>query len=302
MDLGSSIVGIFIGIALIILWLPAIYFTEVNNKNNNNEYDILREHIKKHLVVKDIKLNFDSPPSNVSNVIKNEQLAKHNNLYVKTMVETKTKLPNGQVQVIVNPFGQEFVVNIPFYEGKSIGETSYKYLSVQNLIYTDKIVEGNTTTTYYYYAIDKNQSIVKISGLQEYQEEIDMTIYNFEYGPSDTIGQRLGERKISSNVLAKWFGRGGTFLTLLMGLNLLVGPLDSIVQSSDSIGLSVLTFPIKIILALYHSVSFIGAAILTFLMTLLVWSLINKPYISMAVVALIVGMIMYFKNKTSQMY
>ena len=147
-------------------------------------------------------------------------------------------------------------------------------------------------------AIDKTQNIVKISGLQEHQKEIDMKIYDFEYGPINTVGQRLVERKMSSNVFHKWVGRAGTFLMLFAGLNLLVEPLEYVGQSLDSIGFFMLSYPINIFLFLYKTVSFVGAAIFTFLITMLVWSLINKPYISMSIVALIVGMSIYFKNKT----
>ena len=91
----------------------------------------------------------------------------------------------------------------------------------------------------------------------------------------------------SSNKIQKWVFRIGTFLILLIGLNLLVSPLKHILNKTPE----VMNFPIirilkpfvsglsGIVLFLWHTFSFLGSLLLTGILTLIIYLLVNYTVI-----------------------
>ena len=124
-----------------------------------------------------------------------------------------------------------------------------------------------------------------------------MNIYDYEFGPKEDAIIAIKDRKMTDDTVQKMLGRIGTFLMLFIGLSLLVSPLTAIVGLGESLPgpLKLLILPGKIILNIYSTLSFFGSLLLTLIMTFLVWTIINKPMISILVASLLVGLIMFFK-------
>lgn len=284
--MANELTSIIIGIFLILAWLPTIYFTEKNNKGNNEEYDILLKRLPE-MKATDVKLNF---PNNINNenifmdhLIDQNLVAKNNNILVTLTTQNNSKYTTQKSLDKGN-----FIINPITYNGKILSTENYIYLARQNPIGTETLIKNNLNYKYNYYAIDKDAPIAKVTGLQQYEKELDMDIYDFEYGPANTVADKLKERKQEDNSLQKWVGRGVTFFMLLIGLQLVISPLNTIAKIN---GFSPVLSPI---INLYNSLSIIGTIILTFLMTFLMWSLVNKPIISILLLGLISGLMIYF--------
>ena len=141
--------------------------------------------------------------------------------------------------------------------------------------------------------------IMKVDGLQQYQKELDMTIYNYEPGPEVNAINAIKNRKSFSNTLFTWLGRLGTFLMLFIGLTMLISPLTFLNQLGDSLPgpLKLIAIPGKIIESIYNALSFFGSLLLTLLMTFFIWSIINYPLISIVIGGLLIGFLSYFGSK-----
>ena len=108
------------------------------------------------------------------------------------------------------------------------------------------------------------------------------------------------EDRKSSNKIQKWVFRIGTFLVLLIGLNLLVSPLKHILNETPE----VIDFPIirilkpfvsafsGIVLFLWHTFSFLGSFLLTAILTAVVYLLVNHTVIGGASLGVLIIVIL----------
>ena len=137
---------------------------------------------------------------------------------------------------------------------------------------------------------------MQIEGLKEFEKELDITIYDYEFGPKEDAINTIKNRKNNADKIQMWLGRIGTFLMLFIGLSLLISPLTAVVQLGESVPgpLKLFIVPAKIILNIYETLSFFSSLLLTIIMTFLVWTIINKPILSILVGSLLVGLILYF--------
>ncbi len=307
MSITSIIPSMILGIVLIIAWFPAIILSETNNKGNKDEYKLLEEKIEKDLKLSPVELIFgqiEETPTTYNTKNITELINSNKNLYVTGIKKTKTKTTdsNGKEIITANSEtlnGQAF--NIPKVDSVSLNTDDYVYLAKQNKLSSETITDPNNNITYEltYYTIPINKKIMKVEGLQQYAEELDMNIYNYEFAPKEEAIKSIKNRKLGSNTLFKWLGRIGTFLMLLVGLSLLISPLTYLNQLGDALPgpFKILAIPGKIIASLYNSLSFVGSLLLTLLMTFFVWSIINHPLISVVIGGLIVGLLLYFNKK-----
>lgn len=319
MSITSIIPNIIFGIVLIIAWLPVIYFTEKNNKGNNDEYKLLLDKLSSALILTDItsQITFPTPSTNLSptlppgvysiflyyNITYNFMETNNNNLYV--MASRNYKMADSNGNKVNNGTDVNFfkkIINTPLVNNVPMNDVDYVYLAMQNKVFTTTTTDPYDSTVTYdltFYSIPKNRIIMKVDGLLNYKEQLDMDIYTYEFGPEYNAKQAIQNRKSKSDTLQMWLGRIGTFLMLFIGLSLLVSPLRFINELGDALPgpLKLLAIPGKIILSIYDTLSFFGSLILTILMTFFIWSLINHPLISVFIGGMIVGLLLYFNKK-----
>jgi hypothetical protein len=297
-----NIAQTFIGIILIIIWIPVIILTELNNKNNNKEYNLLLKYLENTTYTK-VDLTFNLPISinyqintiGLSYTIPDKYLTE-GILYVEYDIVSQERDARGNTINNIITDNSRFG-DLPKIGEKKMDESNYKYLILQNKVGSDTKTISNTTYNFYFYTIPRNKEIFQVNNLKQYEKELDFPVYEYEFGPEDDIPDIIKKRKLSDSTFQKWAGRIGTFLVLLIGLTSLISPIRSIVQTlQQNRVVSVLLLPLQIIINLYDSISFLASVILTLLMTLLVWAIINKPLISGLLVGMIVGITLFINN------
>ncbi len=309
MSITGIIPSMIFGIVLIIAWLPTIYLTEKNNKGNEDEYDLLLEKIDKNIKLTDIsdKISYSPIPTGKIMVdlyeVKPEDLIDEN-IYInstkKTTTTTTTSDNKTTTNTIIDPGSN---LTMPILINNSPMDTiNYQYLVTANKKKTVTMMDPNNSNisyTFDIFSIPKNKQIMLVEGLREYENELDMTIYDYEFGPKDVAINTIKNRKSSMNTLQKWGGRLATFLILFIGFSLLISPIRFLVSLGNALPgpLKLITIPGQILLSIYDTLSLFGSLLLTLLMTLFVWSLINHPMISILIGALLIGLILYFNKK-----
>ncbi len=304
----NIIPNMIFGIVLIIGWLPVIIMTEKNNKGNSDEYKLLLEKLKTATFT-DVTNTFTFPSViNLNNTdlpqdIKNIQITgdTNNNLFITYVKSTTTTDAKGNKTTSTDTMIKKNVGNV-LIGTSSIDSKNYEYLAMQNNIYSDRIkdtTDENISYNVNIYSIPKNKTFFQVGGLKEFEEELDMTIYDYEFGPKEDAINAIKKRKDNADKLQMWLGRIGTFLMLFIGLSLLVSPLRAIVQLGEALPgpLKLLVLPGQIILSIYEALSLFGSLILTILITFLVWTIINQPLLSILVGSMLVGFILYFQKK-----
>ena len=149
-------------IFFILIWLPGNILTEINNKSNDNEYNILIDKLN-DITTTEVQLTF-VPNNDIlkagNYIIDNSIYNKNNNLYVVTSCETNKKYTT--TKTISKPV----VFGVPTINGTPMDKNNYIFLARQNPIGSDTQYIDNVTYNYNYYAIDKKASIVSIGGLK----------------------------------------------------------------------------------------------------------------------------------------
>ena len=300
------------GIVLIIGWLPIIVLTERNNKGNKEENNKLLDIINNKLILTDITnqitynetiyfKTFGGAIINNVYTFPSTIVNDYGNFYL-TVIQNTTTIDEKNKKITKSTPSTTAIFPI-LVNNELMNENNYMYLAIQNNIVTSNLVDPDNKNINYdvnIYAIPKNKIIMKVDGLQDYLNELDMIIYDYEFGPEDKVIQTIKDRKELSNKLQMWLGRLGTFLMLFVGLALIISPFTAIVELGDNLPgpLKILVLPGKIILSIYHALNLIGSLVLTVLMTFFIWSLINYPLISIIIGGLLIGFILYFrKNK-----
>ncbi len=332
----SIIPSMILGIVLIIAWLPIIYLTEKNNKGNVDEYNLLLKKIDTTLRLTDIKLYYPElslTDDMISSYTIRPEDIKNQNVYIKTtkiIKDDKNKTTEtANATFIITPFMSDSSNKSIKLENTRISDTSsfiinnsyqstttespdnqlnfmnvddYIYLASFNKTYSTTIADptnSNISTLVEVYSIPQDKEIIKIEGLKEYSNELDMIIYNYEFGPKEAAINTIKNRKSSLNTLQKWGGRLATFFMLFIGFSLLISPLTFLVNLGSALPgpLKLITIPGYLLLSLYQTLNIFGSFILTLLMTLFIWSLINHPIVSVLIGGLLIGLIIYFKRK-----
>ncbi len=308
MSITGIIPSMIFGIVLIIAWLPTIYLTEKNNKGNLDEYNLLLERIDKNIKLTDIsnKISYSPIPTGKIMVdiyeVKPEDLIDEN-IYITALKKTTTTTTSDNKTTTNTTIDPSSNLTIPvLINGSSMDIINYQYLASFNKKKSVTIVDPNNSNISYefeIYSIPKNKQIMLVEGLREFENELDMVIYDYEFGPKDIAINTIKNRKSSMNILQKWGGRLGTFLILFIGFSLLISPLRYLVSLGNLLPgpLKLITLPGHILLSIYDTLSFFGSLILTLLMTLFIWSLINHPIVSVLIGALLIGLILYFNKK-----
>jgi hypothetical protein len=303
MQIYEIIPRMIFGIVLIIGWLPIIVLTERNNKGNKDENNILLDLIKSKLVLTDITNQITYDENSYLKMFGIELVTpniinENGILYVSIIKNTITIDENKKTITKSEPMPVAYQL---FVNNVLMNGNNYMYLAMQNKISSRNVIDPDNKNINYdinIYSIPKNKMIMKVEGLQDYLDELDMIIYDYEFGPEDQVIQTLKDRKELSNKLQMWVGRLGTFLMLFVGLALIISPFTAIVELGDNLPgpLKILALPGKIILNIYHALNFIGSLVLTVLMTFFIWSLINYPLISIIIGGLLIGFILYFRK------
>jgi hypothetical protein len=299
----TMIVGIF----LLLAWFPTIIITELNNKGNVDELKYLKTVLESsEISITSVTLTKDTDATNITyndlDIITNDSIPtaySNENLYVvinKTI--TTTEIINGKTQS-VNKIETDYkTFKIPSVDGEKLSETNFKYLAGQREIDSKNITNGDTKYDITFYSIDLTKKFFKITGIDK--EKADIDIYEIEMANNvEEVKEIILKRKTTSNKLQMWLWRLGTFMMMFFGLTSLVTPFRVLSNMLDKLtfGVPILSLPIRFVLNIYDTLSFFGALLITALMTLLVWTIINKPLISVLIAGLIVGLNIYFNKK-----
>jgi len=301
----NSIVGVIIGVFMIIAWLPTIFFTEINNKGNRLEMVKLKEYLNKpEFKTESGSVTGENIASDITynnNVLSSLDFNKGDYIYIyyTGTKETTTTTTDGKTEKTTE--------NI---ESKSFKKTDIKWNSItiiddeqlkhlSTMIRQSEInISNNIKLRLTFYGIKNNTLASKVSGLKQYEDEIDMKVFDYELGgDKETVIRNIIKRKSEDNTLQKWLGRIGTFLLLFVGLMALISPLRYAINIGSTVpGLNFILTPFRWLIGLYDVASFIIAIILTVLMTLFVYALVNYPIISLLLGGIITGLTLYLKK------
>jgi hypothetical protein len=310
MSITSIIPGMIVGIILIIAWIPMIVISERNDKKNNDEYKSLLDDINNDLILTDVtsQTTYPTPISGIPTTYYNSNISSdfmkniNNNCYIIVNKTVKTSDTNGNISSNTTFNFANNIINPPLVNNVVMSNDNYIYLALQNKLtdLTNTTTDPNDNTISYeliYYNIPNNKIIMNVEGLQDKSSNLDVKIYDYEFGPADNVKNTIINRKDKADKVQMWIGRIVSFLILFAGLSLLVSPLRFIVNAEGSLPgiLKFIAIPGQIVLNLYETLSFFGAIILTTLMTFFVWSIFNYPLISVLIGGLLVGLILYFK-------
>ncbi len=306
----SILPSMIVGIMAILAWFPLIIISERNNKKNNDEYQSLLNDIKNNLVLTDVtnQIVYPTPVKDIPtsyyffNITSDFMNSINNNCYIIVNKIIKTTNSDGSTSTTTTYNFANNIINQPVINNVIISNDDYIYLAKQNKLNISNNIttDTNDNTISYeliFYNIPNDKIIMKVDGLQDLANSLEMTIYNYEFGPEETAKNSIINRKEQAKTVQMWIGRIVSFLILFGGLSLLVSPLRFLVNFESSLPgiLKFISIPGQFILNLYEAFSFIGALLLTALMTFFVWSIINYPLISILIGGLLIGLILHFK-------
>jgi len=252
----NNIILLICGIIFIIIWLISNILVELNNKSNEKELNLLIDKLNNiNINQTPVTLTFTTLPTElkINNYIIPNKYYINNNLYVVSSYETERSFTTTKQKI-----GEPVIFGIPTVNGKPMDKDNYIFLARQNPIGFSRNRVDNITYTYNYYAIDNTKEIFKINGLKEFEKELDMSIYIYEYGPIGDIQDNIIKRKQNDNILLKCAGRFITFILLLVGLILVL-----------------LNSPKNKLINIINSHKYINIPIISIILTLLVWVPIN---------------------------
>lgn len=308
-----------IGLILVLLWIPAIFFSEINNRGNSFETKKLKKDLETSflktgkIVNKDFSTNFYNNPITIKNAVGGSVNTNQFRRYQRNIRNSKgrivrTEYYNNWSRPYNNQFNfKEF--DIKFDDGSTVNVNNN---NVRNNDLTKLLVpinqndinvsRGRLIGNSYYPNIrynfmigDKRYNIFKIPtdstvtvfAKNDRLDKIGGDTTSLFYKGIKTKKEIVNDKK-SSNTLQRWLFRIGTFLMLFIGLSLLAAPLKEILEGTSN----VLNFPILnllkpivnalggIVIFLWDTFSFLGSLILTIVLTLIVYFLVNYTLIA----------------------
>lgn len=271
----NPFISVIIGIILILLWIPASFWSEINNKGNRKEQSLLKKNID-NLKITLVTLNDQVKDQKYDNVtIKGS--------YYLIKKETIEKTDNNGKKYTQEEVSDEICNNID-----GLSDYNFIYLAKKN----NPVTHNNGNIKYEIYSIS-NLKLQQISGLLDSTEtETDnkygIPIYEYEYGNIEEIKKTILKRKTEDNIIQKWVGRLLVFLALFIGLVLLIAPIE---EFKDTIKnwFPLISGLLDLVIQLYTTLSFGFSLILTIVLTTLVYLLVNYPLIAVAGIGLGVG-------------
>jgi len=278
----NPIVGIIIGIILILIWLPACFAFEFNNKSNYEEQQQLLGKISELSTdTADINLTLVSGGSTIPTDRLPEQFKAflQGNYYAEYRIITP--VPESDPRI------ESYTETMMYTASSGTAEmtpTNYKHLA---MVYGKRDIHTSTTNGQNHeltiYKLDRNQvdHIVLVKGLLDIGEtethnRFDIPIYTYEIGTVQEIREEILHRKQNSNTAQKLFGRLAVFGLLFGGLMLLITPIRVL---RDLVPM--LRIILDPIMAIYGGMSFTFSLVATIIATAIVYMIVNYPTISM---------------------
>lgn len=308
----NSFVDLFIGIILIILWIPISYYIEVNNKGNRKELDKLKTQIDNIKLTK-TELDFNSNITTKNNVSENilllwpktRDLASMGNylLEVNEIIITRNKKMETNNTLINRLKKKKYSTDTltTIFEkikySTDMHIDNYKYLVKNHLVNSFSIKHNNIEYDFKLYTLipDIINNLYKVSGILDSQEtstynKFDLILYDYEEGPPSTIPDKILNRKTQYNIFQKWGGRLGVFLILLFGLILLIRPIEYIPFTG---------YIFQLLIDLYKGFAFIFSLIATIVLTILMYLIVNYPILALVTILMpfIIKLSMLYVNK-----
>ena len=284
-----SIAGsMIIGLILILLWIPSIIYSELNNKGNRLETENLKKTLEnsflhtgriKSMNDDPILINSQFGKAAISNSIQAKEILKKWTKKHRKVKDSKGKVKyisyydwsdsdiNGSSSIkdfnVVDNDGKEVYINsndLSNFEINRISKlTSRDDVNINlgnRYTWENNFIVPNYSINKYVPNITKkgvfynipNETEVTVFAKNENLEKVDDETVSFLYPGKKTKLAIMNDRK-SSNVIQRWVFRIGTFLVLFIGLNLLVSPLTHILNKTPE----VIDFPIIRILKPFAS-------------------------------------------------
>lgn len=302
----NSIVAVIIGVFMIIAWLPTIFLTEINNKGNRLEMVKLKEYLNKPEFTTETGVLTGTTITTTNTTINDfgiNFLQNNSDKYIfiyYSGTKEKTTTVNNKTETSIDQIGPiDIRKNYIKWNDMNILNNTDELKHLSSIIDTKTFqVDTNTKVQLTFYGIENNTNASKVSGLKQYEDEIDMKVFDYELGgDKETVIRNIIKRKSEDNTIQKWLGRIGTFLLLCIGLMALISPLRYAANIGNNIPvLNVILTPFRWLIGLYDVASILIAIILTVLMTLFVYTLINYPIISLLLGGMITGLTLYLKK------
>jgi hypothetical protein len=245
--------NIISGTVLITALTSTLYLTEINNKKKDDNYNLSLDIINKNVKLTNTTIYY--PEISLTDCIidgykiRQEDII-NRNLYIKSTNNTNnTKSSSFIITPSLNNLNEPIIlkkVNIrdrsdfhinnmnlnlkptsntniiipPNVEVMSI--ENYIYLASFNKTYTEIYEYNNISYTIEVYSIPLNTQIMKVEGLNKYQNELKIPIYEYEFGPEKYAIINIKNRKIKINIYRKWIIRVILIIILLLGLSFII--------------------------------------------------------------------------------
>jgi len=271
---GEIAMKMIIGLILVLLWIPSIFWSEINNKGNNKEIKKLKKDMETALL-KTGKIVNDNFTTNIYN---------NNKILIKSAIGSSINtneyrrysrnIKNSKGRTIrteyYNNWSRPYNIrnnfksfNIKLDDGNilEVDRNKISFNDLKNLkvpVYKNDLsiknntrIYGNTIYPYYgrynYMIGDKRFNLFKIPtnetitvfAKNDRLDKIDGDTSSLFYKGIKTKKEIINDKK-SSNTLQRWLFRIGTFFMLFIGLSLIASPLKEILEGTSN----VLNFPI----------------------------------------------------------
>lgn len=306
----TKIAPVIFGIFLILGWFPLFIITEKNNKQNRDEYNLLKLALNsKEVTITDegILTGEEDLPESTNTLLQLELNKIDTAKFIYIYVEYKTaELDSNNKTIIKNqePIILQKTLSI------DITKENLEFLAKQNLVATNTIKDNGINHTFTIFGIENSKQIFKVDGLKlfnlnnEFGEEFQ--IFDYEFGKNaDEIKNNILNRKKTTKFIKKWLIRAGGFLMLFGGFYLLQSPILGIMDKTTSLKSPfVLTMLSPFVYLFGDVIEFLSSklnivvlALISLLLTLTIYYFINKPLVAIILLTLMIGIILYFKTK-----
>lgn len=290
----NPIIGIIVGITLILIWLPACFAFEFNNKGNYEEQQRLLKKISQlSIATANISLTPVSGGSTIPISSLPEQFKPFldGNYYAEYRIITPSQDSEPRIESYTDIMMYTASPGTP-----EMTPTNYKHLA---MVYGKRdrhysMVNGQQHEINIYKLLPSHvDHIVLVTGLLEFGETetrnpYDVPIYTYEIGLVHDIREAILNRKQHSNTSQKLLGRIAVFGLLFGGLMLLITPIEVLREA-----IPMLRFALDPIIAIYGGMSFTFSLLATIIATAIVYMIVNYPTISMLCTIISSGLVAY---------
>uniref|UniRef100_A0A6C0HVT3 Uncharacterized protein n=1 Tax=viral metagenome TaxID=1070528 RepID=A0A6C0HVT3_9ZZZZ len=224
------------GIVLITALLPIIYLTEINNKKEEDDYNLSLDTIDKNIKLTNTTIYY--PEMSLTDCIidgykiRQEDII-NRNFYIKSIDNTNNTKSSSFIitpslsklnepiilkRMVVGERGDVHINNSVINNIEVISIDNYIYLASFNKIYTTISEYNNISYTIEVYSIPLNTQFLKVEGLKKFENELKIPIYDYEFGPKENAINSIKNRKIKIDIYRKWVIRVILIIILLIGI------------------------------------------------------------------------------------